>query len=177
MSCALTQGYTLDCADGIGGIKEIRVIDWTYLDTANGAVVTSSSISSQITTLTPATSKKFYLFQLPNKNKDFAKQTRKKSRENGTLYYEQEIQLTLRKMQSSLRNELHLHSQARLGIIFTDRNGKSWLAGQYNGMEVDAGDETTGAGRDDANRYQLKYMGEEELPWREVTADLTAITY
>jgi hypothetical protein len=80
-------------------------------------------------------------------------------------------------MQQTLRNELILHSQAVLGILVTDRNGKTWMAGQANGMEVDSGDETTGAGRDDANRYQLKYMGEEENPWREVSMDLSTITY
>jgi hypothetical protein len=175
MTCALTQGYTLDCADGIAGIKEIRVIEHGYLE-ASGVFTTNSS--GVITTITPTSSKKFYLFKMPNKNKDYAKQTIKKSRENGTLFYEQEIQLTLRKMQQSLRNELYIHSQATLGIIVTDRNGKYWMAGQTNGMELDSGDETTGAGREDANRYVVKYMGEEEVPWREVTvADISTITY
>lgn len=174
MTCALTQGYTLDCADGISGIKEIRVIEKGYLPAS--AITTVSS--GVITGIVPTSSKKFYLFQLPNKNKDYAKQTRKKSRENGTLWYEQEIQLTIRKMQQSLRNELHLHSQASLAMIITDRNGKYWLAGQDNGLELDSGDETTGGGRDDSNRYQLKYMGEEEQPWREVQlADISTITY
>lgn len=174
MSCALTQGYTLDCADGIGGIKEIRVINFGYLD-SSGVFTTNSS--GVITTIAPTSAKKFFLFKMPNKNKDYAKQTFKKNRENGQLYYEQEIQLTLRKMQQALRNELYIHSQATLGIIVTDRNGKYWMAGQANGMEVDNGDETTGAGRDDANRYVIKYMGEEEAPWREVSMDLTTITY
>lgn len=174
MTCALTQGYTLDCADGIAGIKEIRVIEHGYLPSS--AFTTNSS--GVITAIAPTSAKKFYLFQLPNKNKDYAKQTFKKSRENGTLWYEQEIQLTIRKMQAALRNELYIHSQATLAMIITDRNGRYWLAGQNNGLEMDSGDETTGAGRDDANRYMLKYMGEEEVPWREVTvSDISAITY
>jgi hypothetical protein len=176
MSCELTQGYAPDCADGISGIKEIRVIEWGYLDTAAGATITATS--GIISTLTPASSRKFYLFKLPNKNKDYARQTRKKSDESGMLWYEQEVLLTLRKMQTMLRNELYLHSQATLAMIITDRNGKYWLAGEKNGLELNAGDETTGAGRDDANRYLRWYTGEEEQPWREVSSGIIAgLTY
>jgi hypothetical protein len=55
MSCALTQGYTLDCADGIGGIKEIRVIESGYLP----ASAFTTGTSGVITAIVPTSSKKF----------------------------------------------------------------------------------------------------------------------
>ena len=43
MACALTQGYTLDCADSVGGIKKIYVTEL-----ANKSTLTADRKSTRL---------------------------------------------------------------------------------------------------------------------------------
>jgi hypothetical protein len=173
--CALTTGYTLPCADGIAGIKEIRIQATEYLPSTAYTVHGSGYISA----IAPTEGKKFYLFKFVNQNTCYAKHTIKKNLEGGSTYWEHELQIMLNTLRQWVTNELKLHStSAALTVIVTDRNGRYWLQGKENGLEVTEGEGTTGAGRDDFNRYSLKYMGQEPAPMVEVQlADISAITY
>ena len=57
MPCALTQGYTLDCKESIGGIKAVWFIPFAD-------VTTITEASGVVTTITKSASKVFYKYQL-----------------------------------------------------------------------------------------------------------------
>ncbi len=57
MPCALTQNYTLDCKDSLGGITEVYFI-------AEGDVTSTTEASGVITALVKASGKKFYKYEL-----------------------------------------------------------------------------------------------------------------
>jgi len=57
MACALTQGYTLDCKDSLGGIKAV----W-FISSANVSSVTEAS--GVVSAITKASGKVFYKYEL-----------------------------------------------------------------------------------------------------------------
>jgi len=59
---------------------------------------------------------------------------------------------------------------ARMMAIVKDRNGKYWLLGKNNGIEVSAGTSQTGTTMGDRSGYELTLTGMEEEPCVEVTA-------
>jgi len=167
MSCALTQGYNVDCRDSVGGIKELYISE---LDNITG---TTGSASGNITAVTMTTGSQFRKYQLDaNMNPaDWDEQIQANS-QNGSLFYEQSLNLKLRKMQATLRNEIRLLAQNRLAVIVLDRNGKYWLLGLNNGLEIQPSKSGSGSGMGDFNGYQLVFKGMEELPACEVTGTL-----
>ncbi len=91
---------------------------------------------------------------------------------NGTLFFEQDLTFTIRKMQASLSQEIKLLAQNRLMIIVLDRNGKYWLLGQNNGAELQPSTSVTGTAFGDMNGYNLVFKAKEENPMNEVAANL-----
>ena len=57
MACALTQNYTLDCKDSLGGITEVYFM-------AAGDVTSTTEASGVITALVKASGKRFYKYEL-----------------------------------------------------------------------------------------------------------------
>ena len=164
MACALTQGYTLDCADSVGGIKKIYVTEL-----ANKSTLTAAS--GVITAFTLSTGKQFWTYELQKETSNLVENiTRNEA--NGTTFYEQVLQFTIRKMAASLRNEIKLLAQNRVMIIVLDRNGKYWLVGESNGAEMTNSTGATGTAFGDFNGYTLNFRALEEAPMQEVTSGL-----
>jgi hypothetical protein len=57
MACLLTSGYTLDCADSVGGIKKIYITELAN----KGSITAASGI---ITAFTLSAGKKFFTYEL-----------------------------------------------------------------------------------------------------------------
>jgi hypothetical protein len=166
MACVLTSGYQLDCADSIGGIKTIYVTEL-----GNKASITAAS--GVITAFTLTSGKKFFVYELQKETSNLVENITR-NEVNGTTFYEQVLQFTVRKMQASLRNEIKLLAQNRLMIIVLDRNGKYWLLGENNGCEMTNSTGATGTAMGDFNGYTLNFRGAEENPAQEVAANLIA---
>ena len=167
MSCALTQGYTLGCRDSVGGIKEVRFIEFANV---TGVAVTSGNVVSGITT---TGSSKFWKYDLTKQTSQFT-ETINADQPNGTIHYQQDLQIVLNKMTAALRNELRLLGQNRLMAIVLDRNGVYWLLGSLNGLELSAGTAQTGTAFGDRNGYDITFTAMEEQPMREVQSSIIA---
>jgi len=164
MACALTSGYTLYCADSVGGIKKKY-----YTELANKSTLTSAS--GVITAFTLSTGKQFFTYELQKETSNVVENiTRNEA--NGTTFYEQVLQFTVRKLQASLRNEIKLLAQNRVMIIALDRNGKYWLLGECNGCEMTNSTAGTCTAMGDFNGYTLNFRGTEEAPMQEVSSGL-----
>ena len=154
MPCALTQGYTLDCRDNVGGIKEVLL---TELENITAITASNGSIS----VITMATGKQFRKYQLVKETGTWSEKIQT-STENGTLFYEQDLAFPIRKLAVAWRNELKLLAQNRLVAIIKDRNGIYWLAGENNGLELEPSEGMTGKAMGDFNGYNLVFKGKEE---------------
>lgn len=166
MPCALTQGYTLDCKDSLGGIKAMWVINH-----ANVSSVTEAS--GIVSAITKAAGKVFYKYELV-KNTGSLTETITTSVENGTVFYAQELAIVLNKIQANTRNEILLLAQSTLMVVVQDANDKYWLLGRYTGLDVTGGTSATGTAQGDRNGYTLTFTGGEKQLAPEVNSSIIA---
>ena len=169
MSCELTSGRVLGCKTSIGGVKAIYVCPHedlgalTFTNTATGGAASPHFISDiGETTL--------YKIALPKHTANFT-QNITASVENGTVFWQQVLEVTLHTLDRTTRAELYLHSINRLAIFVLDNNDNLFLLGRRDGVEVTAGTHVTGVVKGDLNGYTLTYTGEEKYP-----ADYVAAT-
>ena len=166
MPCALTQGYTLDCKDSLGGIKAVWLINH-----ANVTAVTEAS--GIVSAITKAANKVFYKYELV-KNTGALTETVTASVENGTVFYAQELSVVLNKLQANTRNEILLLAQATLMAVVQDANDKYWLLGRVSGLDVTGGTAATGTAQGDRNGYTLTFTGGEKQLAPEVASGIIA---
>lgn len=164
MSCILTSGYTLDCRDNVGGIETIYITELANKNsiTAASGVITNFSLNS---------GKQFWVYDIQKETASITENI-PDGIANGTLYYEQTLVMTLRKLQATLRNEIYLLAQNNLMIMVKLRTGKYFLLGENNGMELQTLASTSGTAMGDASGYTLTFIGKETLGMQEVTAGL-----
>lgn len=166
MACALTSGYTLDCKDSLGGIKAV----W-FIEHANVSSVTEAS--GVVTAITKGAGKVFYKYELV-RNTSSLTENITASVENGTVFYAQELSVILNKMQASTRNEILLLAKNVLMAVVQDSNGKYWLLGKTNGIDITGGSSATGTAQGDRNGYTLTFTGGEPALAPEVSSGIIA---
>jgi hypothetical protein len=169
MSCALSQGYTLDCKDSIGGIKAV----W-FIAAADVTAVTEAS--GIVSAITKSAGKVFYKYQLV-KNSSSLTENVNANVQNGTVFYAQELAIVLNKMQANTRNEILLLAKNNLMAVVQDANDKYWLLGRENGLDLTAGSGATGTAQADRNGYTLTFSGgEKELAPEVNSSVITGLT-
>lgn len=161
MACALTTGYTLDCRDGVGGIKEIKI-----------GTFATHAVTSTTGTVSALTTSGWYKYDLPPETADFT-ETETENDANGTVFYEPALNFVIRKLSTTYRNELRLLTQNRLMVAYADRNNKYWLAGWCNGL-TKSGTAVTGKAMGDMSGYNIALKGKEELPIIEISSAIYA---
>jgi hypothetical protein len=166
MPCALTQNYNLDCRDSIGGIKEVYFMELGNLS----SFVEASGV---VTTITKASGKKFYKYQLVKQTASL-EDVLTINEENGTIFSAQKLTIILNKMQANTRNEISLLGQNLLVCVAGDRNGKYWFLGATNGLVITTIKGESGVKMGDRNGYTLEFAGAEPFMAQEVSSGIIA---
>jgi hypothetical protein len=166
MSCDLTAGYTKPCADNVGGIEYIQVIE---LANVTGFAETTG----EVTGVTIASGKKMYKWDL-ERELSSASATLTRSRDNGTLFSAQSLNIVLNDNTKETRNQLLLMGKNDLFVIVKHANGDFELYGATNGLTMVTGQHTTGATKADRNGNVIEFMGMEKLSPYKVTAGIVA---
>lgn len=166
MACALTSGYSLDCRDSAGGITEVY-----FIEKAN--VTAIAEASGIVSGLTKASGKRFWKYELPKQTGSLT-ETITPSTENGTVFYQSELQIVINKLAASVRNELRLLAQNVLIAVVKDNNGKYWLVGKERGIDMTESTSGTGTAYGDRSGYTLNFMGMEPDPMLEVNSTVAA---
>lgn len=166
MACALTQGYSLDCKDSAGGAKNIWVANFSNVSGITAA-------NGTITAIAKANNGRFWKYEQYRDTAEAFEEITGNS-ENGTIFYAQTVNMSLRKMQASLRNEVKLLATALVVMVVQDRNDKYWYYGETNGLELISGRIQTGKAMGDKNGYDLPFTGAEPNPAQEVTSSIIA---
>ena len=91
-------------------------------------------------------------------------QTITSSRENGTTFFDQTLNLTLKKLTVQDHKELKLMSYGRPHVVVHDYNGNAFLMGAEHGSEVTGGTIVTGAAMGDLSGYTLTLNAQEQVP-------------
>lgn len=167
MACDLTQGFTLTCGrDNVGGIKEVYVARLGD----KGSITTSGGV---ITAFTMASGKQFFKYELYAETGSLTEASPVDVK-NGTVFYDQKVEIVLHKLATAKRNELYLASQSPLMVIVKDSKDNYWLTGESFGMNLTKRDALTGKDMGDFAGYQIEFTGKESEPMKIVTTSLIA---
>jgi len=164
MACTLSSGRTEPCKDVVGGLKNVYIINFEaqhYSPTDD-----SSDSSLEIKGLSrvgkSANDVQAYKFEL--KGNSSYTENLQASRENGTLAFEQVLELQLKKLTKDSHKEIKALSFGRPHIVVEDYNGNLFLTGREHGMEVTGGTIATGTAMTDMSGYTLTFTGMERKP-------------
>jgi hypothetical protein len=155
MSCSiLAKGRDLPCLKSVGGIKSIILCDYGTLGTLSvtGAEVTDIST-------TPAG---YQYFVKPGSSG--MEETITASAENGTVYYVQNVNIQLQKLDKETQAELQSVVKGNPHVVVIDFNGNYFLVGAVNGCDTTAGTIVTGTAMADLTGFTLTFTGNEILP-------------
>tara|TARA_R110002033_G_scaffold33510_3_gene70959 strand:+ start:825 stop:1355 length:531 start_codon:yes stop_codon:yes gene_type:complete len=172
MACALTTGRKVPCKSAFGGIKTVLFADF---GTIASIAVDSTTKEATITNGSPAPT--WYEYDV--KGNSSLETSVTSSRENGTTFYTQTLNLTLTYLDAKTQAELQTLALGRPYIVVVDYYGNNFLCGLENGMEATGGTVVTGAAAGDLSGFTLTFEGmEETAPYfldAAVTADVSQI--
>ena len=154
MACELSTGFTLDCKDGIGGIKQIVLLDKTSVETITyevGTEVISSMVINNVNEL--------HTYELPTQTGSF-EETINFNRDAGTIFYTQTVNIMMQKLSAPKRLELQNAATVRVIVFVNDTNNNWWAIGIENGADLSTGTAATGTALGDANGYTLAFTHE-----------------
>lgn len=151
MACELTTGFTLDCKDGIGGIKKIVLCDTVTSLTLDANEIVTLIVGPSIGDL--------YTYELPTQTGSF-EETINFNRDNGTVFYTQTVNVMLHKLSSAKRLELQTVAKARPIVFVNDSNDNWWAVGYEFGADLSTSTAGTGTALGDANGYTLAFVHE-----------------
>ena len=156
MACDLTLGRLEVCADSIGGLRNVYFVNY---DEITGVTydATDTDVIDAVTGTPDA-------FKYELKGASTFTQNINKSRENGTTFFEQVLELTFKKLTPKDNKELKLLAYGRPQVIVEDNNGNFFLAGLKFGMDVTGGTIVTGGAMGDLSGYTMTLTAQEPVP-------------
>ena len=156
MACDLSLGRLEVCKDSVGGLKNVYFVNYGEM----GAItydVTNTDVIDAVAGTPDA-----YKYEL--KGASTFTQNINSSRENGTTFFEQVLELTFKKLTVKDHKELKLMAYGRPNVIVEDNNGNFFLSGLEHGCDVTGGTIVTGAAMGDLSGYTLTLTGMEKVP-------------
>ena len=167
MSCTLNTGRKIPCKSAFGGIKKVYFADF---GTIASVTVDGSTKEATIVDGTPAPA--WYEYDV--KGNSSLETTVTSSRENGTTFYTQTLNLTLTYLDAETQAELEVLAVGRPYVVVEDYYGNNFLCGLENGMELTGGTVVTGAAAGDLSGFTLTFEGLEETAPYFLDAPVTA---
>lgn len=155
MACNVTSGRVLPCKSAFGGIKSVFFAEFPVEATIEG---TDPATLNEVTAFTD--SPVWYEYEV--KGNSSLETTITSSRENGTTFYTQTLNLTLTFLDNLTKNQVQLIAAGRPVIIVQDYYGHLFLCGYENGMELTGGTIVTGAAAGDLSGFTMVLEGMEE---------------
>lgn len=148
MSCSQTlSAISKDCNANIGGIKRVLL--------ANSDDVTAVTIASEIVTaITMASSKKFLEFAF-RPNTGSMTTNAQVSDSGASPYWQTDVVMAFNRLETAKSVAIKALAQADLIGIVEDMNGKYWLVGFENPLNISAGAAASGTQRGDRNGYDI----------------------
>ena len=153
MACLLTSGRALPCKSSVGGLKAVYFADY-------GTLGDVTIVAGEITAV--AGTPDFFKYDI--KGSSSLETAITSSRENGTTFYTQTLNLTLTTLDKATQEEIKLLSVSRPHIAVEDYNGNFFMLGLEHGAEVTGGSIASGAAMADASSFTLTFEAMEKSP-------------
>ena len=152
MACDLTLGRNEDCKSSLGGIDAIYFVNFGEM--GNITLGTDDEVTDADGTFSA------YKYTVKSTATNF-EQTINSSRDNGTTFISQVVNMTLKGLSKTDNKELKLMAWGRPQVIVEDRNGNAFLFGLERGAEVTGGTAVSGGAMGDLSGYTLSLTAEE----------------
>ncbi len=152
MPCNISKGLQLQCKDSVAGIQAVYFINYQNL-------AVTESVDSVVTGMGSVTAYKYEVKGANNNLQDNINS----SRDNGTTFFEQVVNVQFQKLSASTSKELKLMAYGRPQIVVHTYAGDTFLCGKNNGMELTAGSIQTGTALGDLYGYTATFTGQEQL--------------
>ena len=166
MACDLTKGRKEPCKDSVGGLRKIYFTDF-------GELGTVTKTDDEITDLSGT----FTAFAYELKGTSSFEQAVTSSRENGTTFVEQTLNVTLKKLTKEDHKEIKLLAYNRPHIAVETNNGEVFLMGLEFGSELTNASILTGAAMGDLSGYTLTFVAQEVEPANFLSAPIAINPY
>ncbi len=153
MSCSIIKGRKEPCKDVVGGIRAVYFTDF-------GDYGTVTQTDDEITDMTGT----FTAYKYELKGNSSFEQAVTSSRENGTTFFDQTLNITFKKLSKEDNKEIKLLAYGRPHIAVEDYNGNVFVMGLEHGAEVTGGTIVTGAAMADLSGYTLTFNAQELKP-------------
>jgi hypothetical protein len=168
MACLLTSGRTLPCKKSVGGLKAVYFADY-------GTLGDATIVAGEITAVAGTPD----WFKYDIKGNSSLETAINSSRENGSTFYTQTLNVTLTTLDKATQEEIKLLASARPHVAIEDYNGNFFLVGLEHGAEVTGGTIVSGAAMGDMSGFTLTLEGQEIAPAyfvtpAVITADVSA---
>ena len=151
MACTLTTGRKLPCKSAFGGIKKVLFADFGNIGDITVGATGEATFDGTLT-----------WFEYDVKGNSSLETSVNSSRENGTTFYTQTLNLTLTYLDAETQQELQKLAVARPYIVVEDYYSNRFLVGAENGAECTGGTVVTGAAAGDLSGFTLTFEGMEE---------------
>ena len=174
IDCALNTSFPLDCKNSKGGIKKIGFAVFSDVLSMDGASAPTNA--SGIITAWSGAAGKFYMYAVRSSIATGSNK-RTTNKANGTTFSAPALTTQLEKLNAATSQELKKLEGNRVFAIVYDRNGKIWLMGAHNGMDVTEINEEFGTAMGDFNGYKITLAGEEEQPMYELRSGIVAALF
>ncbi len=152
MPCNISKGLQLQCKDSVAGIQAVYFINYQNL-------AVTESVDSVVTGMGSVTAYKYEVKGANNNLQDNINS----SRDNGTTFFEQVVNVQFQKLSASTSKELKLMAYGRPQMVVHTYAGDAFLVGKNNGMELTAGSIQTGTALGDLYGYTATFTGQEQL--------------
>jgi hypothetical protein len=169
MACDISRGRLEECKDSVGGISAVYFVNKGDL----GAITYDATDTDVIDAVggTPSA----YKFDV--RGTSSFTETPTVSRDNGTAFFEQAMELVLPKLTKKDHNTVKLLAYGSPHVIIEDNNGNFFLAGLEYGMDISGGSIATGAAMGDMSGYTLSFTGMEKVPANFLGDSLSAVGF
>jgi hypothetical protein len=165
-SCFITSNVLKGCRDSIGGIKQVYIV-------AGCVTGTTENADQEILTV-GATGGTVYTYQVEKNTSNFVENIQA-SLENGTVVYNQQLNLVFLKLQQSTRNQIKLLAQNTNMKVFVETNeGSIFYLGEDFGMALASGTAESGTAFADRSGYTVVLEGFEKEPAKKLAGSLSS---
>lgn len=172
MSCAITGGYAIECAESRGGVDVIWVLENSNLYDASGNL-TVEYASGTVTTLNKVTGKRFWKIEVP-RGTSFTTNGIGGDNKTGTFFYTHSIQFPINSRSATVRNWVQTLMKNRCTFVAKEGDGVYRMYGVEFGLEKQPSEAGSGTAGADRNGYLLNFASEEREDFLVVPANIAA---
>ena len=155
MACDISRGRLEPCKDSVGGINNIYIVN-------KGAMTVTYDVTDDTLVDSVGVAVDAYKFEV--RGASTYTETPTSSRENGTAFIEQVLELQLPVLSKEDHKTVRELVYGSPSIVIEDNNGNLLLSGIEYGLDITGGSIATGAAMGDMSGYTLTFTGMEKVP-------------